>query len=55
MKSRLRSTRIRVWQHGDRRRVRQTLLVLLALDRWLRGEAPPFAGIEDRLPMLLKE
>ena len=38
--------RIRVWQQGDRRAVHKPLLVLLALGRLLRGEAPlvEFAG-----------
>ena len=49
--------RIRVWQQGDRRAVHKPLLVLLALDRLLRGEAPlvEFAGIEDKLGKLLEE
>jgi hypothetical protein len=49
--------RIRVWQQGDRRAVHKSLLVLLALGRLLRGEAPlvEFAGIEDQLGKLLKE
>jgi hypothetical protein len=38
--------RIRLWQQGDRRAVHKPLLVLLALGRLLRGEAPlvEFAG-----------
>ena len=49
--------RIRVWQQGDRRAVHKPLLVLLALGRLLRGEAPlvEFAGIEDKLGKLLEE
>src|SRR3990172_4530349 len=49
--------RIRVWQQGDRRAVHKPLLVLLALGRLLRGEAPlvEFAGIEDKLGKLLQE
>jgi predicted restriction endonuclease len=49
--------RIRVWQQGDRRAVHKPLLVLFALGRLLRGEAPlvEFAGIEDKLGKLLEE
>jgi len=49
--------RIRVWQQGDRRAVHKPLLVLLALGRLLRGEAPlvEFADIEDKLGKLLEE
>src|SRR3990172_3372451 len=49
--------RIRVWQQGDRRAVHKPLLVLLALGRLLRGEAPlvEFASIEEKLGKLLEE
>ena len=49
--------RIRVWQQGDWRAVHKPLLVLLALGRLLRGEAPlvEFAGVEDQLGKLLEE
>lgn len=49
--------RIRVWQRGDRRAVHKPLLVLLALGRLARGEAPivEFSDIEDKLGRLLKE
>lgn len=49
--------RIRVWQQGDRRAVHKPLLVLLALGRLARGEAPivEFAEIEGKLGALLKQ
>lgn len=49
--------RIRVWQRGDRRAVHKPLLVLLALARASRGEAPmvEYVDLEDKLRKLLRE
>lgn len=49
--------RIRIWQRGDQRAVHKPLLVLFALARLSRGEAPmvEFAQIEDALKKLLEE
>jgi len=48
---------MRVWQRGDKRAVHKPLLVLLALGRLARGEAPlvEFADIEGKLGSLLRE
>lgn len=49
--------RIRVWQRGDQRAVHKPLLVLLALARLARGDAPmvEFAEVEGQLKSLLEE
>ena len=49
--------RIRVWQRGDRRAVHKPLLVLLALARLARGEAPmvEYADLEGQIGRLLRE
>ena len=49
--------RIRVWQRGDQRAVHKPLLVLLALARVSRGEAPmvEYVDLEDKLRKLLRE
>ena len=49
--------RIRVWQRGGQRAVHKPLLVLLALARLERGEAPmaEFSELEGKLKSLLEE